>query len=156
MSESRALLALELAAIPTGEIRAVAGTPYDFRAMRAIAGPADGVFAYDMCFVLNRTRQELVRAAVLQSPDGELAMEVHTTEPCLVFYDGAKIPSAPPGLGGEPHFPHAGLCLEPIRFPDSANHPLFPQALARPGELYRQVTEYRFLASDQKAVVASA
>ena len=134
--------------IPTGEIRAVAGTPYDFRDLRRIEEAAGGAdFAYDICLVLDRAVDGLASAATLQAPDGELAMEVHTTEPCVVFYDAAKLPRAP-GLEGQPHFPHAGLCLEPMRFPDSVNRPWFPQALLRPGELYRQVTEYRFEAGD--------
>jgi aldose 1-epimerase len=131
--------------IPTGEIRSVAGTPYDLRVMRSIDDASGGKnFFYDACFVLNRAQDGLFRAAVLQAPDDELMMEVHTTEPCLVFYDAAKLSSGPSGLDGKPHFPHAGLCLEPIKFPDSANNPWFQQALLRPGELYRQVTEYRF------------
>jgi aldose 1-epimerase len=132
------------ALIPTGEIRSVAGTPYDFRSLRSIEDAAGGSFFYDACFVLNRSQDDLFRAAVLQAPDDKLMMEVHTTEPCLVFYDAAKLAPDPPGLDGKPHIPHAGLCLEPIKFPDSANHPWFQQALLRPGELYRQVTEYRF------------
>jgi aldose 1-epimerase len=138
-------LPFDSALIPTGEIRAVAGTPYDFRAMRSIeeAAGREG-FAYDSCFVLSRSRDDLFAAATLEAPDGSLAMETHTTEPCLVFYDAAKLSPGPLGLDGMAHFPHAGLCLEPIKFPDSANHSWFPQALLRPGELYRQITEYRF------------
>jgi aldose 1-epimerase len=133
--------------VPTGEIRSVAGTPYDFRNLRTIeeaAGSTD--FAYDMCLVLDRAEDRLALAATLQAPEGELAMEVHTTEPCLVFYDAANLPPNPPGLDGRPHFPHAGLCLEPIQFPDSANYPWFRPALLRPGDLYRHITEYRFRA----------
>jgi aldose 1-epimerase len=130
--------------IPTGEIRAVAGTHYDFRAMRPIEDAEGNKTSYDSCFVLNRSYDGLLTAASLEAPDGALTMEVHTTEPCLVFYDGAKLSSGPLGLDCKPHFPHAGLCLEPIKFPDSANHPGFPQALLKPSELYRQVTEYRF------------
>lgn len=131
--------------VPTGEIRSVADGPYDFRKTRSIeeaAGSAD--FAYDMCLILDRADDGLSMAATLQAPNEQLAMEVHTTEPCLVFYDGAKLPPDPRGLDGRSHFAHAGLCLEPIRFPDSVNCPWFPQAVLRPGDLYRQITEYRF------------
>jgi aldose 1-epimerase len=135
--------------IPTGEIRAVAGTPYDFRVARPIhngdGGPA---FSYDMIFVLDSGEKDLSWAATLQSPAGDLLMEVHTTEPCLVFYDGAKLHMDFPGLDGQLYAAHAGLCLEPIRFPDSPNHPQFPSARLVPGQLYRQVTEYRFLAPE--------
>ena len=131
--------------IPTGEIRSVAGTPYDFRERRQIEEAAgSGDFSYDMCLVLDHAENQLAPAAVLEAPDGQLAMEVHTTEPCLVVYDGVNLPSEPAGSDGAPLFPHAGLCLEPIQFPDSVNVPWFRQALLRPGDLYRQVTEYRF------------
>jgi aldose 1-epimerase len=138
--------------IPTGEISSVAGTPYDFRNPRVIDEAAGGAdFRYDMCLVLDHAADRLSLAATLQAPDRELAMEVHTTEPCLVFYDAANLQSRQAGLDGRPHFPHAGLCLEPIRFPDSANCPWFRPALLRPGDLYRQVTEYRFRTDAERA-----
>ena len=74
-------------------------------------------------------------------------MYVHTTEPCLVVYDGAGLAAALPNLEGKRNFPHAGLCLEPMRFPNNPNHPWFPSSVLRPGETYRQVTEYRFAAA---------
>jgi aldose 1-epimerase len=135
---------MDEALIPTGEIRAVAGTPFDFRASRPIG--QDPSFTYDCNLVLDGPRGALSWAATLEAPDGSLAMETHTTEPCLVFYDALHLPAEPRGLDGMPHGPHAGLCLEPMRFPDNANKPWFPSALLRPGELYRQVTEYRFAA----------
>ncbi|BCP52051.1 aldose 1-epimerase [Kaistia sp. 32K] len=135
--------------VPSGEIVDVAGTPYDFRALRPLADPkGDPDFLYDCSLVIDREGKAdargLVRAVRLVAPDESLAMEVHTTEPCLVFYDGAGLASDWPAVGGIPHAPHAGLCLEPMRYPDNPNQPAFPSAILRPGELYRQVTEYRF------------
>ena len=78
------------------------------------------------------------------APDRSLTMDVHTTEPCLVFYDGAGLGPDQPGMEGVRHFPHAGLCLEPMRFPDNPNQPSFPSARLDPDETYRQETEYRF------------
>ena len=131
--------------LPTGEIRAVAGTAADFRAMRPIGGPGGGLeHEYDMAFVLDRPQDGLVRVATLVAPDRQLDMELRTTEPCLVFYDGRRIAAGAPGFNGVPYQRHSGLCLEPQRFPDSPNHPWFPTAVLRPGAIYRQITEYSF------------
>ena len=96
--------------------------------------------------MLNRRGDGPVHAATLTAPDRSLAMEVATSEPCLVFYDGDGLGGDHVGLDGAPHFPHAGLCLEPMRFPDNPNRPNFPSARLNPGETYRQTTEYRFKA----------
>jgi aldose 1-epimerase len=134
--------------IPTGEIAPVSGTPYDFRTLRAIeaALPRPG-FCFDINFVVNRPGAGLRRAAAVVAPDRSLRMEVHTTEPGLQLYDGSHLIASHPGLDGRLHFPHAGLCLEPQRFPDAPNHPNFPSAVLRPGQVYRQLTEYRFSTS---------
>ena len=133
--------------IPTGEIRAVAGTPFDFREARPIGRIGDAAApTYDACFVLDGDPGIVRRAAWLSAPDAGLAMEVHTSERCLVFYDGWGLQPTATDLDGRALQPHAGLCLEPMTFLDSTNHPWFPQAVLRPGEVYRQVTEYRFAA----------
>jgi aldose 1-epimerase len=131
--------------IPTGAIVAVADTPFDFRHLRPIAALD---IPYDINFVLRRAQGGLYRAARLQRPGAGIAMEVYTTEPGLQFYDGSYLRASHPGLDGRPHFPHAGLCLEPGRFPDGPHHPNFPSPVLRPGEVYRQTTEYRFLDAD--------
>lgn len=130
--------------IPTGEIRAVAGTPYDFRAPRRIR---HGSQTYDTNFVLSRMRDpatEQAHAATLRASTGDLAMEVHTTEPGVQFYDGAGIDCPVPGLGGVTYGAHAGLCLEAQVFPDSPNHRHFPRCILRADDVYQQVTDYRF------------
>ena len=129
--------------IPTGEIRSVADTPYDLRRSRPLAEAAGNPgFGYDMIFVLDPLAPR--PQAILRSPNGSLSMETHTTEPCLIVYDGGKLLTHASGLDGEPYSAHAGLCLEPMRFPDSQNIPWFQPSVLRRGELYRQVTEYRF------------
>lgn len=137
--------------IPTGEIRAVDGTPYDFRSPRRIRlddreGKDTGQ-CYDTNFILARTPEVatgLAHAATLCAPLSGLAMELHTTEPGVQFYDGAGVNCPVPGLGGVTYGAHAGLCLEAQVYPDSPNRRHFPPCVLRPDEQYRQVTEYRF------------
>jgi aldose 1-epimerase len=132
---------------PAGTIEPVEGTPWDFRDPRRIGDPRFGAdFAYDCSFVVDRDRPGMVPAAQLEAPDRSLALEVATTEPCIIFYDGAGLTPDRPDIDGSQHFPHAGLCLEPMRFPDNPNQPNFPSARLDPGETYRQESEYRFSA----------
>ncbi len=140
--------------IPSGEMAAVSGTPYDFRRPRPIRMKgADGArVRYDNNYMLRRDRTETIQnsgmdvahAATVRSPKNGLTMEVWTTEPAVQFYDGAKVNVPVPGLGGVTYGSAAGLCLEPQHVPDSPNIPHFPSTVLRPGEVYRQVTEYRF------------
>ncbi|ODN71317.1 aldose epimerase family protein [Methylobrevis pamukkalensis] len=130
--------------IPTGEIRPVAGTPFDFRAARPIRrAEAGGRVGYDHNFVLTDARSDTPRLAARLSGQGGLTMDLFTTEPGLQVYDGSMIvPMA--GTDGRSFSPNSGICLEPQVFPDAINNPRFPSAVLRPGETYRQVTAYRF------------
>jgi aldose 1-epimerase len=131
--------------IPSGAIAPVAATPYDFRVPRPLEAPTMTVdFPYDVNYVLDRPAAEFFWAATVAAPDGKLWVEVHTTEPGLQLYDAGHLAASHPGLDGRFHFRHAGLCLEPGRFPDGPNHANFPSAVLRPGAVYRQRTEYRF------------
>jgi aldose 1-epimerase len=130
--------------IPTGEILSVAETPYDFRIDRPIRlDTPDGPFRYDTNFVL-RSASHLGHAATAWSPKSGVTLEAWTTEPGLQFYDSAKLKTPVPGLGGVPYGAFGGFCLEAQGFPDSVNKPHFPSQIVRPGEVYRQTTEYRF------------
>ncbi|MEL6968027.1 MAG: galactose-1-epimerase, partial [Pseudomonadota bacterium] len=77
------------------------------------------------------------------SPESKLEMRVFTTEPGLQFYAGHKV-STPAGLTGQAYGAHAGFCLEAQNWPDAVNQKHFPDALVKPDEPLRQVTEYRF------------
>lgn len=132
--------------IPTGEVLAVDDTAFDFRELRPIRNaPDDAHQAYDHNLVLAmQPAPEPWHAARLEGPRSGIRLDLWTTEPGLQLYDGAFLPVAQPLRGGIAGVHHGALCLEPQRFPDAANHPHFPSAVLRPGEIYSQVTEYRF------------
>ncbi len=129
--------------IPTGELRDVAGTPFDFRTPNAIGARIDNDDAqlrlgggYDHNFVLNKTAPgALTRAAAVFDPESGRAMEVWTTAPGAQFYSGN-------GLAAR----RTGFCLEPQHFPNSPNEPRFPSTILRPDAEYRSRTEFRFTA----------
>ncbi|GAA2890138.1 aldose 1-epimerase [Aminobacter niigataensis] len=137
---------VDAASIPTGEVLAVDDTVFDFRELRAIRnGQDDAHQAYDHNFVLAmQPAPEPWHAARLEGSRSGIRLDLWTTEPGLQFYDGAFLPVAPPLRGGIDPVRFGALCLEPQRFPDAANHPHFPSTVLRPGEIYSQVTEYRF------------
>jgi aldose 1-epimerase len=131
--------------IPTGEIRAVAGTPYDFRTPRTIRNPA--LTAYDTNFVaslLPDTEGGLAQIAALRSPKNGLTMSLFSTEPGVQFYSAAPLNCPAPGLDGQHYGAHAGLALEPQAFPDSPNRRHFTDCVLRPDEEYQHVSEFRF------------
>ncbi|HEX4769165.1 MAG TPA: aldose epimerase family protein [Lichenihabitans sp.] len=133
--------------IPTGEIVTVAGTPFDFRRMRPVRDPSET--RYDHNFIiapLPEAPGALVHAASARSPKNGLRLEVHTDQPAVQFYDAAKLNCPVAGLGGAHYGPHGGLCFEAQTYPDAPNRRHFPSATLRPGDTYRQRTEYRFIA----------
>ncbi len=130
--------------IPTGEIRAVAGTPFDFRQMRSVRNAAGAT--YDTNFVVRDApgSDGLAHAATVRSRKSGIVMALHTSEPGVQFYDAAKLNCLAPGLDGAIYGAHAGLCLEPQVFPDSPNRRHFSPCVLRPDEEYRHVSEFRF------------
>lgn len=139
-------------AIPTGEIRSVAGTPFDFREAKAIGlrirEPDQQILlgrGYDHNFVLRpNTSREARLAARVRDPRSGRVMEVLTTEPGLQLYTGNFLNGRHRGAGGRAYRQSDGLCLETQHFPDSPNQPSFPSTVLRPGETFRSRTEYRF------------
>jgi aldose 1-epimerase len=132
--------------LPTGEIRKVEWTPYDFRNGRKIrrkAGEEDVIFDHNFCLA-DAPRDAVTFAAALEDSSGDCRMEVWTTEPGVQLYDGYKVDVAVPGLQGKTYGAYAGLCLETQRWPDSVNHDNFTDALLHPGETYSHTTEFRF------------
>ena len=126
--------------IPTGEIRPVARTGFDFRDSAEI-----GQRGLDHNFCLASGRRVMTDVAWLESRSSGLTMTIRSTEPGLQVYDGAYMPPAGlAGLDGRLYRPHAGIALETQSWPDAPNRPGFPNAILRAGETYRHVVSYRF------------
>ena len=140
--------------IPTGELRPVEGTPFDFRQPTPIGARIDEDNeqirfgpGYDHNFVLKRENADadsLVLAARVTEPTSGRVMEVFTTEPGLQFYSGNFLDGTLTGKGGVAYAHRTGFCLETQHFPDSPNQPDFPSTILRPGETYRSRTVYKF------------
>jgi aldose 1-epimerase len=132
--------------IPTGEIRPVAGTDFDFRKPRPIGREENGAqILYDHNFCLSTGRVALRKVASVTAARSGLRLDIATTEPGVQFYAGHKLNPGVAGLDGIRYAPWSGLCMEPQVWPDAPNHPGFPSAELRPGETYLQQTEYRFV-----------
>lgn len=145
--------------IPTGELRQVAGTPFDFRLPHAIGDSIQSSYdqirnatGYDHNFCLNTYKDgrgdDTVVAASLYSPQTGIFMEMYTNEPGLQVYSGNF-----QGVGNEVNihhkhdfvYPkHVSVCLESQKYPDSPNHPEWPSPVLRPGEKYKSHAAYHF------------
>lgn len=145
MLNAAAYLPTDAEMIPTGVVRPVDDTPFDFRQARPVRMEIEREqLGYDNNFCLTSARGPLKQAAWIQGASSGVEMEVWTTEPGIQFYIGQHVSTDARGLGGRRYQPYAGLCLEPQVWPDSPNRPYFPQATLWPGQMYRQITEYRF------------
>ncbi len=138
--------------IPTGEMKPVKGTPFDFLTPHRIGERIEQNDqqlklgrGYDHNFILNKNLNDLVLAARVSEPVSGRVMEVWTTEPGLQFYTGNFLDGSDHGIGGKPYDFRTAFCLEAQHFPDSPNHPDFPTTVLRPGEIYKQKTVYKFL-----------
>ncbi len=140
--------------IPTGQIAAVAGTPFDFRSPTAIGARIEQPNkqlrfgkGYDHNWVLDRPAgggTALVRAARLVDSTSGRTLEISTSEPGIQFYSGNFLDGTITGKHGVVYGHRAALCLETQHFPDSPNHPNFPSTILRPGETFRSRTVFVF------------
>lgn len=137
--------------IPTGEIRPVEGTPFDFRTPTAIGARinednqqlAYGL-GYDHNYVLDKDEPgAMERAALVVEPTSGRVLEVHTQEPGIQFYSGNFLDGTLKGKGTVYEY-RSGLCLEPQHFPDNPNQPNFESSILRPGEEYRTRMSFVF------------
>jgi aldose 1-epimerase len=130
--------------IPTGELKPVKGTPFDFTSPHAIGERIAQVpGGYDHNWALNNTTGQHSAATVYEPSTGR-TMEVTTDEPGVQFYTGNFLDGSLKGKGGVVYGKHAGFCLETQHFPDSPNQPKFPSTILNPGETYHTTTSYTF------------
>jgi len=141
--------------IPTGELRSVEGTPFDFRKPALVGARINQKDeqlgfggGYDHNFVLSSGGGSLALAARVREPKSGRVMEVLTTEPGIQFYTGNFLDGSLTGRGGRVFTKRSGLCLETQHFPDSPNKPAFPSTELKPGQKYQTTTVYRFSVSD--------
>jgi aldose 1-epimerase len=139
--------------IPTGELRPVVGTPFDFTQLTPIGQRIDQNDeqlkfgqGYDHNWVLDHTAGSLALAACVSEPTSGRMMEVWTTEPGIQFYSGNFLDGSLIGKGDRAYQHRFGLCLETQHFPDSPNHPQFPSTVLRAHQTYTSTTVYKFLA----------
>jgi aldose 1-epimerase len=133
--------------IPTGEILAVAGTPFDFTSPHAIGERIAQVEGgYDHDFALRSGGGTLALAARVEEPESGRAMEIWTDQPGIQLYTGNFLDGTVVGKGGKAYGKHFAFCLETQHFPDSPNHPNFPSTVLEPGQTYRTVTVHKFSA----------
>lgn len=139
--------------IPTGELKPVAGTPFDFRKPTAVGARINQSDAqlklgkgYDHNWVINGGGSGLTMAARVEEPTTGRVMEVYTDQPGIQFYTGNFLDGTVKGKSGNVAKLHAALCLETQHFPDSPNKPAFASAELKPGGKYDTTTEFRFSA----------
>jgi aldose 1-epimerase len=137
--------------IPTGEIAAVEGTPFDFQELKPIGAELevknqqlDYGMGYDHNFVLEQNGEGLNYAAKVVEPTSGRAMEVYTNEPGLQFYGGNFLDGSIVGKEGKAYEFRTAFCLETQHFPDSPNQPDFPSTRLDPGEEYYSICVYKF------------
>jgi aldose 1-epimerase len=137
--------------IPTGELRSVKETPFDFTTphrigQRVNADDEQIKFGggYDHNWVLDNQSGKLALAATVHEPSTGRVIEVLTTEPGLQFYCGNFLDGKLTGKSGKPYHFRNGFCLETQHYPDSPNQPTFPNTILRPGKTWQSTTVYQF------------
>jgi aldose 1-epimerase len=148
--------------IPTGELKPVKGTPFDFNTPTAIGArirqvPGGPPVGYDHNYVLRREADSGQRtadsraeraiptlAAQVTEPKSGRTMEVRTTEPGMQFYTGNFLDGSVKSRNGVPYEQYSAFCMETQHFPDSINQPSFPSAVLEPGRKFESTTVYRF------------
>ena len=137
--------------IPTGELRKVEGTPFDFRKPTAIGARINQAEeqlklgkGYDHNWVLNAAAQGLTKAAEVYEPKSGRVMEVFTKEPAIQFYTGNFLDGTLTGKAGKVYKFRYGFCLETQHYPNSPNDARFPTTVLKPGQRYETSTVYKF------------
>ncbi|KAF0890379.1 hypothetical protein E2562_002774 [Oryza meyeriana var. granulata] len=143
--------------IPTGQVAAVAGTPYDLRAPTPVGarvhqvtgGSKKGttIYGFDINYAVDgddAAHDALRRVAVVRDGASGRAMELWANQPGVQFYTGNFLTAGDKGKGGKVYGQYGALCLETQGFPDAVNHPNFPSVIVRPGQVYKHDMVYKF------------
>jgi aldose 1-epimerase len=137
--------------IPTGELKPVEGTPFDFRRLTAIGDRIHTddpqlklAKGYDQNFVVDKPVGRLGLHGRVHEPTTGRVLEVLGTEPGVQLYTSNYLDGSITGKGGWIYQRFAGFCLEPQHFPDSPNQAGFPSAVLLPGQTYRNTIIYKF------------
>jgi aldose 1-epimerase len=135
--------------IPTGEVKDVASTPFDFRSPKILGDQiAANGGGFDHNFVIKREKSsEMKQVARVRHPESGRVMEMYSDNVGVQFYTGNFL-SKFPGAGGQTYDTHWGFCLESQNWPDAINHSNFPSPVLRPGETYTHTIDYRFSVED--------
>ncbi len=151
MIDADYFLPVDSSMIPTGEIKHVKGTPFDFREHKKIGrdihvddAQLQIALGYDHNWILNKAGEGPVHAATLYDSDSGRMLEVYTTEPGIQLYTGNFLDHAVSGKNKREYGPYAGLCLETQHFADSPNHAEFPSTVLKPGEQFQSTTILKF------------
>lgn len=131
--------------IPTGALKSVSGTPFDFTIPRLIGERiADVLGGYDHNFVVKETHSdELVKMAALYHQASGRMLEVYADSPAVQFYSGNFL-DGKVTVDGVTYAQYMGLCLEPQTFPNAPNESVFPSARLNPGDVYKHRIHYHF------------
>ncbi|MGB3144274.1 MAG: aldose epimerase family protein [Maribacter sp.] len=137
--------------IPTGELRPVEGTPFDFREAKLVGKDIDANNdqiklggGYDHCWVLNNQSVGYRSVASAYHPETGRNLEVLTDEPGIQFYTGNFLDGTLPAPNGGTYAQRSGFCLETQHYPDSPNQPEFPSTTLEPGDTYSTKTTFKF------------
>ncbi|HTC54927.1 MAG TPA: aldose epimerase family protein [Candidatus Sulfotelmatobacter sp.] len=142
--------------IPTGELKGVEGTPFDFRTPHALGERIEADDAqlhlghgYDHNFVLDHAAGQLAEAAEMYEPTTGRILRVSTTEPGVQLYTGNFLDGSITGKEGRVYKRRFAFCLETQHFADSPNHPNFPSTELKPGQIFHSVTVLEFSAGSR-------
>ena len=140
--------------IPTGELKSVEGTPFDFTepieigeliVLEETNEQLERGAGFDHCWVLNSPDSGVRYAASAYHPESGRYMEVYTNEPGLQLYTGNFLDGTLPAKGGGNYEKRTGFCMETQHYPDTPNQEGFPSVVLKPGEKYSSKTSYKFL-----------
>lgn len=144
-------LPTDAGSIPTGELRNVKGTPFDFLTAHAIGERINQDEeqlklgnGYDHTWIVNGRAGTLRLAATAYEATSGRTMQVWTTEPGVQFYTGNFLDGTLTGKAGKIYQRRFGFCFETQHYPDSPNHPAFPTTTLKQGATYKSTTVYRF------------